>query len=67
MDAGIFKKKIHDALKSKISEKLLHGTLSIELLHHELPADLITQEQGSICREGADHGRGQTRVERPHT
>lgn len=43
------------------------SSFSIKLLHHELPADLITQEQCSISREGADHGWGKTRVERPHT
>ncbi|KAI3373580.1 hypothetical protein L3Q82_022173 [Scortum barcoo] len=41
--------------------------LAVKLLHHEFPAGLITQEQCSICREGADHGGGETRVESPHT
>lgn len=40
--------------------------LAVKLLHHELPAGLITQEQCSVSREGADHGGGKTRVESPH-
>ncbi len=41
--------------------------LAVKLLHHELPAGLVTQEQRTVCREGADHGGGETRVESPHT
>lgn len=43
------------------------STFSIKLLHHELPADLIAQEKCSVSRESADHGRGETGVERPHS
>lgn len=41
--------------------------LAIKLLHHELPAGLVTQEQCSVGREGADHGGSKTRVECPNT
>lgn len=41
--------------------------LAVKLLHHDLPADLITQEQCSVSRKGADHGGGEAGVERPHT
>lgn len=39
---------------------------AVELLHHELPAGLVTQEQSAVSREGAHHGGGEARVERPH-
>ena len=32
-------------------------------LHHELAAELISQEQGSVGREGAYHGGSQARVQ----
>lgn len=32
--------------------------LTVKLLHHELAAGLITQEQGSVGGEAADHGGG---------
>lgn len=48
-----------------VHHTIMHD-VSIKLLHHELAAGLITQEQRSVGRKGADHGGGKTRVECPH-
>ena len=38
----------------------------IKLLHHELPAELVAQEEGTVGWEGADHGGGEPGVQCSH-
>lgn len=40
---------------------------AIKLLHHDLAADLVTQEKCAVSRKGADHGGRETRVEGSNT
>ena len=43
------------------------GRSAVKLLHHDLAAHLVTEEEGSVGGERADHGGREAGVERPHT
>lgn len=47
--------------------RLIVRIFSVKLVHHELAAGFITQEQSSISRERANHGGGKPGVKCPHT
>lgn len=46
---------------------LIVHIFSVKLVHHELAAGFVTQEQSSISGERANHGGGKPGVKCPHT